>query len=115
MLGIPWNKQATATDPMQRRRGKCRRTQIHPRKLTESEEEVDETAYVEGDVGDELAVLPVRLHSDTAAACSSCCFFFSSRVVVVTHHGRQFTGCRDITRHAVASRTPAVGWGTLAL
>jgi hypothetical protein len=32
--------------------------------LTESEEEVEEASDVEGDVGDELAVLPVRLHRD---------------------------------------------------
>jgi len=32
--------------------------------LTESEEEVEEALDVEGDVGDELAVLPVRLHRD---------------------------------------------------
>jgi hypothetical protein len=84
MLGIPWNKQAAAKDLMQERRGKCRRTQIHPREFSESEEEVDESVYIEGDVGDELAVLPVRLHGDAIVACSSCCFFFSYRVVVVT-------------------------------
>lgn len=34
------------------------------KKRTESEEEVEEATDVEGDVGDELAVLPVRLHRD---------------------------------------------------
>lgn len=55
--------------------------------LTESEEEVEEASDVEGDVGDELAVLPVRLHRDAhvdrvphpAAATHPChllrCFF----------------------------------------
>lgn len=37
---------------------------VDPQELTESDEEVEEPADVEGDVGDELAVLPVRLHGD---------------------------------------------------
>jgi hypothetical protein len=48
---------------------------------TESEEEVEEAADVEGDVGDELTVLPVRLHRDAhvhraphpAARARHCC------------------------------------------